>query len=156
MKVLRYILKLWMANPIIDIPFGVAAGYLSTQYFAKSLENTAGQGSFDAIVAGICAAAVGFSITAVTILLSVTPGVRLKAVFQSSGYPLISLIMVSLLALTVIANILAYAALINSHSHLATAISIGLAVVSGFIELRLISIFYQVFALLILESKSAG
>lgn len=156
MKVLRFMLRLWMANPIADIPFGVMAAYLSIQYFNKSLQNAVGQGSFDAVVAGICAAAVGFGVTAVTILLSVTPGVRLKAVFQSSGYSLISLVMINLLALTVIANILAYAALINSHSSLATAVGIGLAVVSGFIELRLISIFYQVFALLILESKSAG
>lgn len=155
MKVLRWLFNLWMANPVADILLGSAAGYLAVQFFGKSLQHATGQGNFAAIVAGICAAAVGFSITAITILLSVTPGARLKAVFQSAGYPLIRLIMRSLLVLIVVANIFAYSSLANWHSHLTFGIFIGLAVASGLMQLRLTSIFYQVFALLILESKQA-
>ena len=111
----------------MDILIGAAAGWASVCLFTKALQQTTGQPNFNAILAGICAAVITFAVTAVTILLSVTPGARLREVLRSSGYPLIRLIMRSLLVLTVIANASAYASLTNFHTRPTLAIWTGVA-----------------------------
>jgi hypothetical protein len=153
MRLSRLILRSWIGRPVIDIPILAVVYVLLKSYLKQSILHSVGQPAFAATAAGVCAAAVGFSITAMTVLLSVTPGHRLKEVMNAAGDKLVRLIMFSVATLVALASLFGYCVLGQDASSTKLLILLTAGAFATLVELRIIGIFYQIFALLVIEHR---
>jgi hypothetical protein len=139
-----------VGNPAYDV-IGIAITFALMTWMQRYYGWRSGTAAFSTTVALLSATAVGFAITAATILLTVTPGKRLGKVIESAGDRLIALIMISACTLIILAAFFAYSLLGTDPSRLEISIIGSAAALSALIQLRLVSLFYQIFALLIAE-----
>lgn len=140
----------WVGNPAYDI-IGIAIAFAVITWMQRYYGWRSGAAAFSTTVAVLSATAVGFAVTAATILLTVTPGKRLGKIVENAGDRLIALIMISASTLIVLAAFFAYSLLGTEPNRIEISIIGSAGALSALVQLRLVSLFYQIFALLIAE-----
>src|SRR4051794_28819161 len=98
MRALRY----WLGQPILDLPIvAIFTGGMAT----SDMTSTENISTVAATTAGVCAAAVGFTVTALSIVLTVPGGRQLGRVLEALGIRLIRVIVWSCILLVLLASL---------------------------------------------------
>lgn len=109
-------------------------------------------------MAAFCVGAIAFAVTGTSILLAVTPGQRVRKLLAEDGYEMLRLIMSAVISLTVAAIVLAVAIAFESErpGWFLPTIELAFALIGSMAQLRLVWIFYQIFALLAVDRPDPG
>lgn len=121
---------------------------------SRNMKQLAGLESVAVVEAGLSLAAVGFTITAMTIVLTVSPGALLRELFGRMGLYLVRTIMLMATMLTFIGAVLAYSLFGLFDATWTANIVVGSTIWGTFCQIRLLGVFAQVFALVIAERAS--
>ena len=151
MQYVKLLFRTWIGNPLLDIPAVVGIFFLTFYGQGFVLKAITGEQAFSITAATVCAAAMGFSITALTVLLSVTPGKRLRDVMASVGNRLVRLVMFTVATLVVLAGLFCFCTLGHDESREKLVVLMCSGTLAILVQLRLVAIFAQIFTLLVIE-----
>ena len=155
---LRSLTRSWAGHPLVDIMLTITVCLIWDRIATAAPGSASSRQIALQTMAAFCVGAIAFAVTGTSILLAVTPGQRVRKLLAEDGYEMLRLIMSAVISLTVAAIVLAVAIAFESErpGWFLPTIELAFALIGSMAQLRLVWIFYQIFALLAVDRPDPG